>query len=71
MDGAAHLAAIGGVAIAGFQVGFGMDGHHITGFVLVPVSYTHLLGRPFTEEKGKLLVPFWGKLPFHIFRKSN
>lgn len=29
------------------------------------------LGRPFTEEKGKLLVPFWGKLPFHIFQKSN
>ena len=29
------------------------------------------LGRPFTEEKGKSTVPFWGKLPFHIFRKSN
>ena len=29
------------------------------------------LGRPFTEEKGKSPVPFWGKPLFHIFQKSN
>ena len=29
------------------------------------------LGRPFTEEKRKSPVPFWGKLPFRIFRKSS
>lgn len=29
------------------------------------------LGRPFTEEKRKSPVPFWGKPLFHIFQKSN
>ena len=41
MDGAAHLAAIGGVAVAGFQVSFGMDGHHVAGFVLIHTGAAH------------------------------
>ena len=41
MDGAAHLAAVGGVAVAGLQVGVGMYGHHVAGLVLVHAGAAH------------------------------
>ena len=41
VDRAAHLAAIGGVAVAGLEVGLGVDGHDLTVLVLVHAGAAH------------------------------
>ena len=44
VDGAAHLAAVGRVAAAGFQVGLGVDGRDVAVGVLVHAGAAHKVG---------------------------